>query len=174
MKNSQNAPVGHKVGVIMECCQKKIKEANQKVKRICPTCNNLGVNVKMITLQSLLKESPKKLINDSLKYSFCKNKNCEVVYFTSIKTHLFLTTDLIVKVTSKDEGIDVPTCYCFNYTRKSILEDLKLNGKTTAIDDIKAKMKNPGCFCEKSNPQGSCCLSNNLQWIEKAKKQLGI
>ena len=39
------------------------------------------------------------------------------------------------------------------------------------VDDIKSKMKSPGCFCETANPSGKCCLSD-VQAFIKALKNL--
>ncbi len=74
-----------------------------------------------------------------------------------------------VKATVKDNGLDVHVCYCFDYTRQSILDEINKTGDTRALEDIKAKMKSPGCFCETSNPQGGCCLGNVTAWIKEAK-----
>lgn len=136
----------------------------------CPQCEEKGSKVKMITLQSLLKECCKSKIENDIPYKFCKNSNCNVVYFSNQKEFFFTKDDLSVKATQKDSGLDVNVCYCFGYTRQDILDELKSTGKTDALNDIKAKMKAPGCFCETSNPQGGCCLGNVTAWIKEAKE----
>ena len=46
-------------------------------------------------------------------------------------------------------------CYCFKKTVGNIKRD-----PAGVLSDIKAKMKDPGCFCEKANPSKKCCLSD--------------
>ncbi|MBK24546.1 MAG: hypothetical protein CME70_11180 [Halobacteriovorax sp.] len=157
----------------MGCCDSKDKpkrEEDQTVSFSCPSCQNKGVKVQTITLQALLKDCCKEKINVELQYKFCKNSDCETVYFSADTSHYFLKDELTVKATLKDEGLEVNVCYCFGHTRASVLDEIKRTGKSTVLEDIKAKMKDPGCFCETSNPQGGCCLGNVISWIAEAKK----
>lgn len=71
-------------------------------------------------------------------------------------------------VVSKD--LDGLACYCFHHSRKDLYEAI-LNGKEDEIiDDIKSKMKDPGCFCERSNPSGKCCMVDIAAFIKHFKK----
>lgn len=154
----------------MECCN--TGDTNEKRDFNCPKCNNSGTKVETITPQSLLKDSFKKNIRLDKNYKFCKNEACEIVYFSDDKTHFLKKDELKVKVTLKDKGLDVNTCYCFNITRQNILDEIIETGNSTAVEIIKRKMKNPGCFCETSNPEGKCCLANNITWEKEAKNIL--
>lgn len=147
----------------MNCCNKNINKESLN----CPLCGQEGTAVKALTLMSLLKTELLKLVSESKTYRYCKTRNCHIAYFSS--EEVFKVDDLKVKATHKDDGLDVPVCYCFDYSRERILSDLKANGNTDALNEIKAKMKDPGCFCEKSNPQGSCCLGNVSSWIKEAE-----
>ncbi len=156
----------------MGCCTKETeidKPSNERGDILCPRCKFSGVKVKLITLQHLLKDSCQSKIDLESDYKFCKNSKCEVTYY-SISNNFLLTKDqLKVKATLKDKGLDVNVCYCFGHTRQSVLDEIKETGFSTVLDDIKEKMKDPGCFCEISNPQGGCCLANNIAWIKEAK-----
>lgn len=153
----------------MGCCNpEELEKANFDFS--CPRCKNKGVWVQTITLQSLLKKCCKNKIEENTSYKFCKNSECEIIYFTSKAANFFTKDELTVKATLKDQGLDVTVCYCFGHTRQSVLDELKSTGKTNVFEDVKAKMKNPGCFCETSNPQGNCCLGNITAWINEAKK----
>lgn len=157
----------------MSCCSlKAIDKGNEKKEILvftCPKCKDKGSMVKTITLQSLLKECCQSKVERDIPYKFCKNSECEVIYFSSKKEHFFTKDELTVKATLKDAGLDVNVCYCFGHTRQSVIDELKSTGKTNVLDEVKAKMKNPGCFCETSNPQGNCCLGNITAWIKEAK-----
>lgn len=60
-------------------------------------------------------------------------------------------------------------CYCFNYFEKDFREAIKNNCEQELINEIKSKMKDTGCFCEKSNPSGKCCLADINKFIKKEK-----
>jgi hypothetical protein len=61
-------------------------------------------------------------------------------------------------------------CYCFKKSKKEIYDAVKKNCENVIIEDIKSKMKNPGCFCETANPSGKCCLGNVNSFIKAVKK----
>lgn len=156
----------------MGCCYKNdahLKTSKESHKFVCPKCTNAGVIVELITPKSLLKDDYKKQVRTETVYKFCKNSNCDVAYFTEDSTHFFLIDQLRDKATLKDKGLDVKVCYCFGHTRQSILSELQMTGETKVLEDVKSKMKDPGCFCERSNPQGGCCLGNITSWIKEAE-----
>jgi len=82
---------------------------------------------------------------------------------------IFRKDDLRVKVGLKESGDPtVPVCYCFGWTPQKIQAEMKATGKTTAIEQIKAQVKAGNCYCEVTNPQGSCCLGNVSQVVKQA------
>jgi hypothetical protein len=151
----------------MSCCQPK--ESNQRTSKIsCPECGQEGGKIGHITLENHLLPDIKGQIESDAIYKFCKNPNCDVVYFSSLKS-IFFKHNLKEKVTIKDDDLDVKTCYCFNVTRGDIANEISATGNCGVIEIIKVKMKDPGCFCETSNPQGGCCLANNIANIKETK-----
>ena len=60
-------------------------------------------------------------------------------------------------------------CYCFQKSKQELFEAVKAGTEKEVVDDIKAKMKDPGCFCEKSNPSGKCCLADVTAFIKAAQ-----
>lgn len=160
---------------VVGCCSTKSNIKTDSMNgSICPLCKKKGLKVKNITLQSLLLDSLTKKLERKGEYFWCNSNSCEVSYFSAQSVNYFRVSDLKVVATVKDLSLEVTTCYCFNHTRKSILNEIMETGKSTVIDDIKAKMKDPGCFCEKSNPQGSCCLSVNISWLSEIKRTYNI
>lgn len=158
----------------MGCCDKSSEEnknvKEQKSNFVCPKCENKGAKVDIITPKTILTDCCKGKVREDTTYRFCKNEECEITYFSEDRDHFFNKSELKVKATLKDKGLDVRTCYCFGFTRQDILNEIRETGESTAVDTIKAKMKDPGCFCETSNPQGGCCLANNIAWVKEAKK----
>jgi hypothetical protein len=67
------------------------------------------------------------------------------------------------------ENLDGLICYCFNKSKKELFEAVKNGSENLIVDDIKSKIKNPGCFCETANPSGRCCLSDINAFIKAVK-----
>jgi hypothetical protein len=97
---------------------------------------------------------------------------CSVVYFDNTVPVRFEEDLLTVSVHAKHPGdIEVPVCYCFGYTPKSIRAAATASsGRRVASDDI-AQAVNAGlCACEVKNPKGSCCLGD-VSRVESALNQ---
>ena len=60
-------------------------------------------------------------------------------------------------------------CYCFKKSKHELFQAIKNGSEKNIVDEIKSKMKDPGCFCESSNPSGSCCLSDIQEFIKNIK-----
>jgi hypothetical protein len=60
-------------------------------------------------------------------------------------------------------------CFCFKKSKKELFVAVKGGVEGLIIEDIKSKMKDPGCFCETSNPSGQCCLSDIQAFIKTVK-----
>lgn len=62
-------------------------------------------------------------------------------------------------------------CYCFKHSKRELFEAIQVGKEQEIIDDIKTKIKDPGCFCKTANPSGKCCLPDISNFI-KANKNL--
>lgn len=133
----------------------------------CPACGALGRPVKRITVGALLKPEARVRIPIQDEFCFCRMPSCEVVYFSDGKA-LFRKDDLSVPVGFKEPGdLTAPACYCFGWSLKKIRAEVQATGKSTVVDQIKAQVKAGNCYCEVTNPQGSCCLGNVASTIQK-------
>ena len=127
---------------------------------VCPQCQTLGREVQRLTVGALVKPEKRPQIPLQDEFCFCRNPQCDVVYFCQGKV-FFRKNDLSVKVGVKEpDDPTVPVCYCFDWTPQKIQAEIDTTGKTTALDQIKPQVKVGNCFCEVTNPQGSCCLGN--------------
>ena len=126
----------------------------------CPQCGALGKTVQRITLGALLKPESRLRIPVQDEFCFCRTPDCDAVYFRPNEV-LFRKDDLAVPVGQK-EPVDpkTPVCYCFEWTPEEIRREIQTTGKSTVIDKIKDQVKAGNCYCEVTNPQGSCCLGN--------------
>ncbi|MBI5757808.1 MAG: cation transporter [Planctomycetales bacterium] len=160
---------------------------------LCPSCGQKGKRVSTATVQALLKDeyvsevlSGSQLIceptangdsgctpltNDT-GWRFCDSPDCDVVYFAEDSGTIFTRTQLRVSVGVKEKTGERPLCYCFGHTMASIKKKLLTTGRSDALEDIRAKMKDPGCHCEVTNPSGACCLGSVAKGIETAKAEL--
>jgi len=62
--------------------------------------------------------------------------------------------------------LDGLICYCFKHSKKSLFDAIQLGNEKKIVNDIKKKMKDPGCFCETSNPSGKCCMADVMGFIK--------
>ncbi len=134
----------------------------------CPECGELGKTVQRITLGALLKPEKRSGIPKQKEFCFCRSAPCAVVYFVPDRV-LFRKDDLSVPVGLKEpQNPTAPVCYCFGWTPEKIQAEIRNTGKSTVIDQIKAQVQAGNCYCEITNPQGSCCLGNVSQAVKQA------
>ena len=158
----------------------------------CPSCGKKGKPVSTVTLRALLKQEFRDLVPDEQAercqedatgcrpiaeqtgWRFCDSQECDIVYFAEQGERTFTKSQLKVPVGVKEKSGERPLCYCFDHSIASIKEELRSKGRSDALEDIRRKMKDPGCRCEVTNPSGSCCLGSVARGIEIAKEELGL
>ena len=141
-----------------DCCQVPARKINSLS---CPVCHQKGNTIQIITLKALLTPAALQTINPASSYAFCSNADCEVVYFTD--GHIYNKDSVKVPVFQKDEGRDVPVCYCFGWTRERLIQASLEN--QNPVRHISEQVQANRCGCEVNNPQGSCCLGNVTAYI---------
>jgi copper ion binding protein len=159
-----------------------------KVSTLCPSCGKNAKRVSPVTLRALLRSefahqlaaneqshgegcSP---INGDTGWRFCNSPDCDTVYFSETGDTTFTKSQLKVSVGMKETSGERPLCYCFGHSVASIKEELRSKGRSDALEDIRAKMKDPGCRCETENPSGSCCLGSVTKGTQIAQEELGM
>ncbi len=158
----------------------------------CPSCGNTGKRVSAVTLAALLQDDLAEPFRqaaalscdgdargcrsdaDDSGWRFCDSPDCDVVYFSENDTSTFTKSQLRVPVGVKESSGERPLCYCFGHSVASIKDELRTKGRSDALADIRARMKDPGCHCETANPSGSCCLGSVARGIEVARRELGM
>ena len=143
----------------MSSCCEIPNQTNAPVNADCPVCKKSSRKVQRKTLEHLLKTEKVNLIKN-VQYYFCDKPNCEVVYFSNQTAPYFTINDLKVKVFAKDKSDDVNVCYCFDWTRARIKEEIIETSKSTASLQIAKEIKDGNCDCEIKNPKGECCLGD--------------
>jgi len=143
------------------CCS-----AQPKGKVECPSCSEKAKGVLGKTLEALLNDNVKSKLTCFDGFYYCKTPSCKIVYFRD--DTVVTQEDMNVVVGLKDGATPATVCYCFAWTKEKIKAELLSERKTAILEDIKAKMQNPGCSCEILNPSGGCCLGD----VAKAIKEL--
>lgn len=159
-------------------------------KTLCPSCGQQAKRVSPVTLRALLKEQFAAQISSGdhsccdsngegcnpihadTGWRFCNSPDCDVVYFSEEGNAKFTKSQLKVPVGVKETSGERTLCYCFGHSVASIKNELSTKSHTDALDDIRTKMKDPGCHCETSNPSGSCCLGSVSKGIQVAQEEL--
>ncbi len=135
----------------------------------CPSCGILARPVQRLTVGALLKPDRRAKIPHQDEFCFCRTPDCDVVYFRPDAV-LFRKDDLSVRVHQKEPNDPtVHVCYCFDWTPEKIRGEIERTGKSTMLDQVKAQVKADNCYCEVTNPQGSCCLGNIAKVVSQLK-----
>ncbi len=160
-------PISAAQGSVKEsCCELHLPVTCGPAK--CPACGEMGKPAQRITLGSLIKPEQRPRIPPGKEFCFCRSPQCDAVYFRSNEV-LFRKADVSVPVTVKEpDNPTVPVCYCFGWTPAKIQAEIEATGKSTVVDQIKAQVKAGNCYCEVTNPQGSCCLGNMAKAVAEA------
>lgn len=151
----------------MDCCKHSSccdSVETQKQSLACPACAHNGSAVSSVTPRHTLNPRLRKQVDATAAYYFCASPDCAVVYYSDSGQY-FTTEELINRVTCKDSSPETPLCYCFKISKQDALDELKASGHSTVLASIREQMDSKGCFCEKSNPRGTCCLEEVTAWL---------
>ena len=153
----------HKSGE--ECCLVTEKTPAQ-AKAECPISKTSSRKVQRRTLEHLLKAEKVGSIQN-VQYYYCTDPDCKVVYFSNETVPYFTIDDVKVKVFTKDKGEDVNVCYCFDWTRGRIKDEISQTGESTASLQIAKEVKAETCACDIKNPKGECCLGDVNTFVKQ-------
>jgi len=149
-----------------DCCSTENTKEKKQVTS-CPKCKEQGKSVELMTLKSLLIQDAMKKIIAPSNYYFCRTSDCPIAYFSDSIS--FTKDDLTVPVFQKETSGSSPVCYCFEFNRDAIADDVAKNGKSTIREEVTQYVKDNKCGCEFRNPQGDCCLGNIGQVAKQAQ-----
>lgn len=142
-----------------------------KTTLICPRCGQSGQPVPPRTIKHQVRPEFLTAVEDG-PFSFCRSAPCDAVYFNG--RGLVLTkADVRQRLGLKETEDPVPICYCFGFTERMVMEELRTTGDCTIPQRIAAEVKAGNCACEIRNPQGSCCLGNVTAAVKRLRAAEG-
>lgn len=155
-----------------DCCSDEsssiAQPASASSKLSCPSCGEPGRPVGIVTLKHMVRPEFLEVVNKT-GFLFCRTADCPLVYFHPDGETLE-KSDLRVRVGLKERADPVPVCYCFGFTERMLLEEIRATGETTIPQRVAAEMKADHCACETRNPQGSCCFGNVKAAAKRARE----
>jgi hypothetical protein len=128
------------------------KSANSKKYR-CPINGVECMEVTPKTISHQLKEAWKWKEAKDVRYFFCDDSACEVVYFGDDDS-VILKGQLNTPVGVKESSNDTLACYCFGVTKADALKDPGIR------EYVMYQTKHAQCACDIRNPSGRCCLKD--------------
>jgi Zinc binding domain len=141
----------------------------KRLDSICPKNGNVCKPVPGITVETLLGPEHRRSLA-SLPYFFCDSPDCDVVYVSASGKEVITTGQLSVRVGIKEKEDPIPLCYCFDFDRKAIWDDIRFKGTTDIPKIITQRIKAGECRCEVTNPSGNCCLGDIYRAIKQAQE----
>jgi hypothetical protein len=134
---------------------------------LCPSCSAHGAAVTIATVKALLASSALARLTPS-HFHFCAGPDCGVVYFSD-DGQIFVTSDVRVTVWEKQPAGERTVCYCFGENEPDMRREIERDGRTSAVERVRAHIAARRCACDVRNPRGTCCLGD----VMAAVKRLG-
>lgn len=153
-----------------ECCDSS--ECATQKSGVCPVCGEKGKGVDRITPENLLAAKQAVRLKE-IDYYFCPTHSCEVVYFSQEGAQYFTKKDVKTRVGLKETDDPIPVCYCFDFTRDKIFDEIRQTGTSNASTYITEKVQAGECACEIKNPSGRCCLGDVNATVKEGLRLYG-
>jgi len=135
-----------------DCCSSSCCTAASPKKYKCPVNGIECVEVSAKTIIHHIK-NPWQWTEKKQGYYFCKDPDCDVVYFGEDGSVIPKSAVRTV-IGIKDKSSDSLACYCFGVSKTEAISN-------PSIEDYVTQNTRVGlCSCETSNPSGRCCLKD--------------
>ncbi len=138
------------------CCDLQSKTKVKK-KEVCPQCNAEQNITSYQTVLHHLKTPYVQQLDEQRGYYFCRNTNCDTVYFDT-ENKVFGKEDVRMEIGQKSNLDTRQICYCFDVTFDKVVLEIEEKGFSEIKEFVKSQTKAKNCACEIRNPAGRCCL----------------
>jgi len=133
---------------------------------VCPKNEKVCKPVGRITVEALIRPDRRHSLT-LLPYYFCDSPSCDVVYVSASTEHVITKDQLQVRVGTKENKDPIPLCYCFDFDKKAIWDDIRFKGRTDIPQIITQRIKAGECRCQVTNPSGNCCLGDIYRAVKE-------
>lgn len=140
-----------------DCCCAKSELASQNT-AVCPVSGTKGMMVELQTVKAVLTTAALRRVTTAA-HRFCADPECDIVYFADDGA-TYSKRDIRVPVWQKEPVGARIVCYCFGENEADIRAEIAIDGKSDAVERVKAHIKASRCACEVRNPCGTCCLGD--------------
>ena len=147
---------------MQECCGLRQERAGV----VCPKNEKVCKPVGRITVEALIRPERRHYLA-LLPYYFCDSPSCDVVYVSASTEHVITKDQLQVRVGTKENKDPIPLCYCFDFDKKAIWDDIRFKGRTDIPQIITQRIKAGECRCQVTNPSGNCCLGDIYRAVKE-------
>jgi len=147
---------------MQECCGLRQERAGV----VCPKNEKVCKPVGRITVEALIRPERRHSLA-LLPYYFCDSPSCDVVYVSASTEHVITKDQLQVRVGTKENKDAIPLCYCFDFDKKAIWDDIRFKGRTDIPQIITQRIKAGECRCQVTNPSGNCCLGDIYRAVKE-------
>jgi len=154
------------------CCL-VTEETDAPLLAACPESATDSKKIQHRTIEHLVKQDLVERILDS-QYYYCADADCPVVYFSPDGASKFTIDELQLAVFEKDSGKNVNVCYCYDWTRGRIEDEIRETGVSTASKEVAEKVRASLCECDIKNPKGTCCLGDLNAYVREVKDNLEV
>lgn len=140
--------------------------AEKSPSHTCPQCGSTGKVVSDATIRAML--VPAHACSLLLvERRFCRTPTCDVLYFGADGRTVGKSA-AVVRVGLKETTDPIPLCYCFDFSRADVLQEIAATGDCTIPARITAEIRAGRCACETRNPSGACCLGEVNKVVKEA------
>jgi hypothetical protein len=136
-----------------ESCSVTEKVQARTKKNRCPNNGHECTEVTPKTISHHLRGAWKWKEGKDVRYFFCDDPACEVVYFGDDDS-VILKERLNTPVGVKEASNATLACYCFGVTKAEALSDPGIR------EYVLNQTKHAQCACDIRNPSGRCCLKD--------------
>ncbi len=134
-------------------------DCNDSDPKECPECGKEGKEVSLKTVINLLNKDKKEEITGE-DYHLCMNPDCFISYYSDSKS--FTVKEVRQPIWFKKGSTPKIACYCNNISYAEVESAIIEHDLKTWDEIVSGYRDKKICECEKFNPTGECCCSQNF------------
>jgi len=135
----------------------------------CPACRQPGRRVSAVTVESLVVPQRLAQLASPGGFRFCPTPHCDVAYLHPGSGELVSQRELGVAIFQKGSDPRRLVCYCFGHTVEAVQREARETGSSSILEQIRGKCAQGLNACERTNPQGACCLGNVQRLVRETQ-----